>query len=316
MANIKDFVPSVTYFKLANLIKISFPDARVSIQDHHVDALILNVWNKCDDDACQKILGAPKPDPTQIDEFNKLFMVSCEPDGHKYYIAHATHSRVVTPGKHSFTSHLPMVRVSLAETDEDAKVISTSIGEVDPKDHLFQSIEQVAFKLKDDLPQAPKRVDLITPARSNGARFGAVATYVGYYDPQGTPSFYLLESGTASGESIIYFLSPDMAPIPPMKKWYEPTPFTTADAFYSGEMVFQGDEPDELHVRSLDKDQVLQVTVNVKYESTPPKYIFPAILTAEAAARVGMIAVTRGDLIFEEILAPLGRLLAWDSPPQ
>jgi len=316
MATIKDLVPTVTYLKLSNVLRLSFPDARVAVSDDHVDALILHIWNHCDDETCFAIFGAPKPDPTQIDEFNKSIMVTCTMDGHSYYLAHATHTRVSGPGKHSFTGHLPLVRVTLADTDQNAKVISTSIGDVDPADHLFQSIEQVAFKLKDDLVQAPAKVDLITPARSMGTRFGAIAVYIGYFDPKGAPSFYILEAGTATGESMVYFLSPDMGTIPATEKWYDPTPFTGPDGYYSGDFIMQGDDPSELHVRAMDKNKVLQVTVNVQYTPSLPEYIFPAILTAEAAARVGAIAVARGDIVFEDILAPLGRLLTWISPPK
>jgi len=310
-----DYVAPETYSKLHDLMSRAFPDARSKVVDLHVQAVLLHVWNKADDATCQQILGAPKPDPTVIDAFNAAIMTTCEPDGHVYYLAHATHSRVVEPGKHSFTAHLPLVRVGLAATDAEAKIITTSIGDVDPKDHLFQSVEQVAFKLQTDLPQVPKRVEVITPARSLGARFGAIAIYLGYYEDATSPSFYILEAGTATGDSMVYFLSPDMGPILPTRKWFIPTPFTNEQAFYAGELLMNGDEPDELHVHSMNSDKNVEVEVVVKYESTLPKYIYPAILTAEAASRVGLIAIAKGDLVYEEILAPLGRLLEWIELP-
>lgn len=311
-----DYVAPETYSKLRDLVRRAFPDARAKVVDLHVEAVLLHVWNKADDATCQQILGAPKPDPTVIDAFNASVMTTCEPDGHAYYLGHATHSRVVEPGKHSFTAHLPLVRVGLADTDATAQVISTSIGDVDPKDHLFQSVEQVAFKLQSDLPQIPKRVDVITPQRSHGARFGAIAIYLGYYEKDAaTPSFFILEAGTATGDSMVYFLSPDMSPIPPSRKWFVPTPFTNEQGFYAGELLMNGNDPDELHVHSMNSNKGVEVEVVVKYESTLPKYIYPALLTAEAAARVGLIAIAKGDLVYEEILAPLGRLLEWIELP-
>ena len=315
MATIQDFVANSAYGKIQGLVQKAFPSAQ-QVTPMHVEALILAIWNKCDPALVHKVLGTPPPDPTQLDAFNQAFALTFPSDGREYYLAHATHSRIVEPGKHSFTSHLPLVRVTLAATDANAPVQSTMLGDVDPKDHLFQSIEQVAFKLKNDLSQAPQRVDLVTPARSLGTRFGAIAVYVGYYDPAGAPSFYVLEAGTATGDTMVYYLSPDFQPIMNTRKWFAPTPFTNDQAYYWGNFVMNGDQPGELHVKAMNSNQETEVTVNVVYEKlAQPKYIFPALLTAEAAARVGVIAIAKGMLEFEEILAPLGEMLEWINRP-
>lgn len=316
MTTVKDIVGDVVHATIASQLKQAFPDPRSVVDDKHVDAYVIYVWQNMADDASKQILGVDKPAQSVIDGIVNSLYVSMAPDGFKYYVANAKHSRVVDPGRHSFTAHLPLVRVPLAVTDAIACVIKTAIGDVDPADHLLQSVQQVAHKYAQTLGYSPVRVDLITPARSGGTRFGAIALYLGYRASADTaPSFYVLESGTATGASCMLFISPDMSPIPARKKWYAPTPFTDENAHYTGELDMNGDEPAVLHVHAFSDTMVNEVNVDVTYQQSPPTYIWPALLTAQAAARVGAISVKKGMFMFETLFAPLGFALPWDQYP-
>lgn len=316
MTTIKTIIGDVIYNKIADHLKQAFPDSRVTIADHHVNAVALYIWQKLDDAMCQQLLGCPKPPQAQIDQFTADVSVVMPNDGKSYYVAAATHSRVTNP-HHSFTAYLPLVRVTLAKTDQEAVTINTSIGDVIPQDHLLPSVEQVTFKYQSELGYVPGKIELLTPARAGGARFSAIGVYIGYRnETDTTPSFYILESGTASGEMMMTFFSPDMSVIPPRKKWYAPTPFTKPEEYYTGQFIMNGSEPSELHVKALDTDQTtVKVTVDVVYEKSAPLMIYPALLTAEAAARVGAISVKKGELIFETLFAPIGFALPWKDYP-
>lgn len=315
ITTVKGIVGDATHAALASELRKAFPDVSSVIDDKHVDALILHVWNNVDDTTSQKFLGVSKPDPFVISDLQNALYVQEPPDGKRYYVANAKHARLVNP-THSFTAHLPLVRVALADTDATAKTVQTAIGIVDWKDHLLQSVEQVANKYSGLLGYSPVRADVITPARSGGTRFGAIALYLGYKDASDTsPSFYVLESGTATGSSCMLFISPDMKPIPARKKWYQPTPFTDAEAHYTGDLIMNGDEPDVLHVHTFSDTMVPEVNVDVQYQQTPPTYIWPALLTAQAAARVGFISTKRGETMFETLFAGIGAVLPWDEYP-
>ncbi len=316
MATVKDIIGDATFNKISNHLKQAFPDPRVSIADHHVNAMALYIWQKFDAATCQNLLGCPKPDQAQIDQLTQDISVVMPSDGRSYYIAAATHSRIINP-HHSFTAYLPLVKVELPQTDQEAVPITTAIGDINPTDRLLISVEQVAFKYQAELGYVPGKVELIAPARVLGARFGAIIVYTGYRNAADTtPSFYILEAGTATGETMMTFFSPDMGVIPPRKKWYAPTPFTTPDEYYTGQFVMNGTEPGELHVQALDTDQTtVKVKVDVVYEKSEPRMIYPALLTAEAAARVGAISVKKGELIFETLFAPIGFALPWKDYP-
>lgn len=315
MSTVEDIIGLATHAAIKEQIQKAFPDSRNHIDDKHVDALVLQLWQHTDDATAQKLLGVPKPDPFVITELQNALYVQEPPDGKKYYVANSKHSRITNP-THSFTAHLPLVRVPLAFADADAKDVQTAIGSVDLADHLLASVQQCSQKYEQLLGYEPARVDLITPARSSGTRFGAIAVYLGYKNKGDVaPSFFILESGTAGGAACMLFISPDMSPIPARKKWYQPTPFTDGGAHYTCEFVMNGDEPDMLHVHTFSDTMVPEVNVDVQYQSTPPTSIWPALLTAQAAGRVGYIASKRGEFMFESILAPLGALLPWDQKP-
>jgi len=315
MKTVKELVGQTVYDQVAAKLQKAFPDPRVVIAPEHIDGFILNTWNNFDDENCQKILTLPRPAQAEIDALNAALPKAGPQDNFVYYVAVAKHSRVSNP-HHSFTAHLPLVKVTVAKTDAEATTITTAIGDVKPEDHLLQSIEQLAFKYDEDLGYVPARVDLITPARLGDSRFGAIAVYLGFKNEDDEkPSFYILEAGTATGLALMLFISPDMGPISHKKKWYQPTPFTSPDHTYEGNLVVDGKEPKELHVRSYDPSKNLDVYVDVQYNVSPPDTVWPAFLIAEAASRVGAISVKKGQLIFESLFAPIGFVLPWDENP-
>lgn len=312
--NVRHIIGDALHTAIEFAIKEAFPSAGSSVSDAHVAAYVYLIWQNLSEGDALKILGVPKLDQSEIDKLFMATYVQTQPDSFTYYMADAKHSRVIEP-THSFTGHLPLVRVPMAETDAQASVITTAIGTVEPVDHLFQSVQQVSSKYSSELGYSPSRVDVVTPARSHGSRFSAIALYLGYKDVSDVaPSFYVLESGTATGTANIAFLSPDMKPIPARKKWYSPTPFTGPNAHYTGDLQLVGDEVTTLHVEAFSDAMVHEVTVDVTYKRCPPVYIWPALLTVQAASRVGAISVKMGKLNLEDLFAPIGFKLDWDQP--
>jgi hypothetical protein len=318
MTTARDVVGDAVYLRIIKQMQQASPDVKSVVHEQHADALILHLWtdSSVDDATCSQILGKPRPPLDVIQSVQATVPTAGSADAFTYYTAHATHTRFAHPA-HSFMNDLPLVRVPLAAKTADAVPISTSIGQVIPQDHLFASVSQLSFKYGDDLGYDVARIDLITPARSGGARFGAIALYLGYKNASdASPSFYVLEAGTATGEARVAFISPEFGVIPAEKKWYQPTPFTTEDAYYAGKLIMNGDDPDQLIVNALGVTKQPEVQVSIAYEKVAtPLYIWPAFLTLMAAARIGLIAVERGQLEFEDILAPIGALLPWLKPP-
>lgn len=254
---------------------------------------------------------------------------------HRLYLGDATHHRVKSkppesrPMESKFTLSLPMVRVTLPEKLEEGKtVIETEIGDVDlVKDHLLGSVDLIAGKYsgKDYLGARPARVDLITPARLAGNRFGAIALYLGYKGASDKgPSFYLFEAGTATGDAKMVYFSPDMKPIQHVTSGYVPTPFVTMQNTYSGGITMRPppdeDEPQALSIQSYAPgDKAPYITVNLTYKRSPSMDIpLPIELTVDAGGRVALIAQTMGLAHAEElqpILAELGKTLHWEEVP-
>lgn len=206
--------------------------------------------------------------------------------------------------------------------------VQTEVGVVDlSADHLLGSIALVTEKYgsPEYLGYRPARVDLITPARRSGSRFAAIAVYLGYRAATDrTPSFYLLEAGTATGEAKMIYFSPDMRPIPRVTSYYLPTPFVSLRNTYSGVMTMRAapeeDEPDRLIVRSYAVGQKEPyITVSVKYQRAPVLDLpAPIEITADAGARVALIAKTMGlssAVELQTFLSNLGRNLSWREVP-
>ena len=255
---------------------------------------------------------------------------------HPLYLGFADHHRVRSPApegramKSRFVLELPMVRVPVPEklTAENT-TIATVIGDVElSRDHLLGSIDLIAAKYgsADYLGARPARVDLITPPRSLGWRFGAIAVYLGYRNAADkAPWFYMLEAGTATGDAKMIYFSPSMKRIENATSYYLPTPFVTMHNTYSGGITMRSppheDEPLTLLVESRSPgDEDPYITVTVTYQRAAFIDLpMPVELTADAGARVALIAKTMGipsQEPLEDTLADLARTFAWLELPR
>ncbi len=254
---------------------------------------------------------------------------------HRLYLGDATHHRMKSrppesrPMESKFTLSVPMVRVTLPEKlEKDKTVIATEVGDVDlSRDHLLGSVDLLDVKYgdKSHLGYRPARVDMITPARLAGARFGAIALYLGYRNKADRgPAFYIFEAGTATGDAKMVYFSPDMKPIQGLTSHYLPTPFVSMQNTYSGGVTMRPapdeDEPETMFIQSYapgDKDPYLTVTLVYKRAPTM-ELALPIELTVDAAARVAQIANAMGIPNAEElqpVLADLGSTLHWEEVP-
>ena len=255
---------------------------------------------------------------------------------HPLYLGHADHHRVKSlpttarPMQSQFSMALPMVRVRLPDALPAGNAgISTAIGDVYlSRDHLLGSIDLLASKYggPEYLGYRPERVDLITPARVAGTRFGAIAVYLGYRKKSDKgPSFYMFEAGTATGDARMIYFSPDFKPIKDATSYYLPTPFVSMRNTYSGYVKMRAapdeDEPEKLYIESRavgDADPYITVTVSydrVKEMDVP----IPAEIMIDAGARVSLIAKTMGLTHAEDLqntLAELAKDFAWIEYPR
>ena len=183
------------------------------------------------------------------------------------------------------------------------------------RDHLLGSIDLLASKYAgaEYLGYRPERVDLITPARVAGSRFGAIAVYLGYKKKADkAPSFYMFEAGTASGDAKMIYFSPSFAPIKNATSYYLPTPFVSMRNTYSGYVKMRPapdeDEPEKLFVESRavgEQDPYFTVTVSyerqkemdvpipaellVRTRATPPTTAQPAATLARLGGRATFV---------------------------
>jgi hypothetical protein len=182
--------------------------------------------------------------------------------------------------------------------------IHTPAGDLLPVDRLNPSVDVLwATYHTDPLLKfgRPERVDMITPPRLTGARFGAISIYLCYAkqnDPG--PSFYILEAGLATGQARMPFLGRTMDHTIVSQTQYKPTTFSQLYHYYVGTLSMRQDapnEPDVLRVKVFNKqppsDQYLSVTVEYIKRSSP-LMTNPFWLTVTAGARVQAIADALG----------------------
>lgn len=321
---VRDMIGDEKFEGLKSLVHRTFPDEKCAPSDALVSAVVCALPEQA-----RVALGVADG---ALDVLKEAVERLTTPEGPgavramspTYFRVHATHRRVGDgAGAHEFTSVLPMVRVALPETEQ--LDLLTDIGVVFAGDHHLYTrrlvlekyadvIEAVGYELGD--------VFLTTPARYLGARFGAIAIYE-LFDTRGQRRGWILESGMATGEPRVLYCSPKGNRIA-RKSWYEPTPFSSPDDYYRGEVTFtgprHGDLPAQLNVRVATADELAQaryhVEVQALFATAHPTPVFPAELTAQAALRVAAIAVARGsdDPIFN-LLAPFGRALSWQKKP-
>lgn len=322
---IKEKIGDQSYERLRRLIGASFPDT-ANVTDDMVDDFVRAMWRNYTPEMADA--GIPQPEQ-QVQSFAEEEPLS----GATFpmYIAHARHTRSLAMGSKKamdsdFIGHLPVVRVGLPDSIPKGKeeVIKTQLGDVLlSADHLVGSIDMITEKYGDagHLGYRPERVDLITPARSHGARFGAIALYLGYRglrDP--APSFYLLEAGTATGAAKVLFFGRSTDAVITQTSWYQPTPFASPKNKYRGWVRCDGGDPISLVVEDSEPGQpqpYINVTVQYEKVSTPPTR-WPADLILEAAQRVAAIAEAMGvpsGEPMEGMLAAVGRTLKWLHAP-
>ncbi|MBL8679387.1 MAG: hypothetical protein JNK05_09495 [Myxococcales bacterium] len=189
----------------------------------------------------------------------------------RYYNAAATHDREI-PDLGTFTGHLWMARVTLPKsTPVNAR---TAVGSVEAGDHLIACVDEMQAKYGGLLSKPVDRVDVITPARLCGARFGAISVYLGYFKGDNAPDFYVLEAGTALGDARVLYLASGMDQRIVRYSGYQPTPFAAPKHIYVGRLTMMGDSPDTLRV-SVHKDTsslpYMKLTVSFT-ESAPPSH--------------------------------------------
>lgn len=289
-----------------SLLRAVYPDPRVDITNMLVETTIRALPEEVQESLFGEVIGAVTGLPIPEEE-------SAEVLG--YYLARATHER---HGVHRFTATLPMVRVRLPETRQD---VATRIGIVYAGDHKLHSREKFVFHYDGHLDFAVGDIELLTPARYFGARFGAIATYL-VKDKNGKLAAYVLEAGMATGEPVVIYLAPELGPIM-RRSWYTPTPFSSDTHIYEGLARAEDDgEPRSLEVQvRTEKGAAPHLTATVEYERVEnPPTVWPALLTAEAAIRVATIAERLGKPVpgaewAVPVLAKFGRTLDWEKKP-
>ncbi len=312
---------SERYELIRATIKNAFPGPGNEVSNEIVDAFIREIRRRALPGTEALLLPTPPPpaeEPTTAIATYPL------------YLASAAHDRVLAmdstkPFNSAFVGHLPNVRVPLPQALSYTNTsVSTEIGTVNfARDHLAGSVELIGRLYAEQLGYTPARVDLITPARKLGVRFGAIAIYLGYRNESDTsPSFYVLEAGLATGQAAMLYLGKTMETTIVQPSGYLPTPFASPDNTYTGTLLVENDQPVQLVVKSNAPNlpHYIQVTINYAPVSTNPG-IWPGTLTVDAIARVAAIgqamAVPTGmPRAFEDVMAELGRLfLPWIEKP-
>lgn len=298
--------------QLTALLRATFPDDRVAITRELAATVASALPEKAQESVFGELIGSLVG--IEFPPIEPEFIVG-------YYVGEATHTRFAGPGSdeivHRFVGRVPMVRVRLPETQQD---ISTAIGIVFAGDHRLYTRPIFVEHYKDFLGWEPTRVELLTPARYLGARFGAIATYA-LFDEKGYRGF-ALEAGMATGEPMVVYASRDGSEIV-RRAGYSPTPFSTSSQFYAGYASFDRyGEPQMLNVDVMPaRDQKRVIEVDVAYKPNDGgDRVWPARLTAEAAMRVAAIGERLGKPLpgvgpLGGILAAFGRELEWEVSP-
>jgi hypothetical protein len=319
---IKDSIGAANYEKIRAILARSFPGTP-HVTDAMVDSLVSAMQRDYRPEYAD--LGI---EPSAMD-FDGAAMVTG--GDFPIYMAHATHTRTAridteAPMQSEFVGHVPMVRVGLppklTKTKDDA--LDTPIGTVYlDGDHLVGSIELIAEKYADadHLGYTPARVDLITPPRLDGSRFGAIAVYLGYREISAPePSFFLFEAGTATGDAKMLFFGKTMDTVITQQSWYEPTPFSKEDTIYRGGMRAEGGDPAFMWIQATQGGHGRHyMEIKCTYERMDAMTLCgPIDLTLQAAARVALIGKTMGvpsGIPAEDVFAGIAKTFDWNHVP-
>lgn len=320
---IRDQISQDTYDRLLRIVRAAFPDAPAADREAQVEALVHEMWKRWDPCMANE-LGLPPP-PAAAPAASTAPLLSAAADPATYYIAEATHRRATAAPKSAFVGHLPVVRVRAPQSG--VATIHTGGGDVLSGDHLVYSVDDVNSKFAGALGYSAARVDLVTPPRLWGARFGAVAAFIGYRDAGGAPSFYLLEAGMATGEPKVLFFGKTMDTEIVDFTHYTPTPFSSPDHRYVGKLaVSPAGEPLSLYVKAYRKPKngnafeakpYIEIDVDYQKQSGPSE-LLPSAITAAAAFRVAAIADAIGMDPFHPftgLMADIGKAMPWLQKP-
>jgi hypothetical protein len=306
----------------------AFPETKPADREAAAEALIEEAWRNWD--PCFADVGLPPPPPDGPPQAAPALdavapaSATLTAAGPTYFVGDATHARETAKPGDIFVGHLPMVRVRCPQSGTEP--FRTLAGDVLSGDHLVYSVDDVNGKFAKTLGYEAERVDLITPPRLLGARFGAIAVFLGYKKADGPPTFYLLEVGMATGEPKVLFFGKDMQTTIVQPSWYTPTPFSAPNHEYRGRLTMRDDvDPELLTVDAYRRDASGQlepkpyIQVAVRYRRVPiPVDVSPALITAQAALRVAAVGKALGMQVFgplTDVMASLGLLLPWIRKP-
>lgn len=252
---------------------------------------------------------------------------------HTIYRLHASHSRS-QPIESKFTGQCQSVRVSLPlhKPDPDS-YIGTYIGRVEAGDHLVFSVDEVSrtYELRHGTPPAIERVDLITGARFMGRRFSPVSCYLAYTNANalGSPSFFILEGGSAQGKPKALYVARDMDTVLHEQSAFQFTPLACSANWYTGSLVVAPDgHPTAVHLTSAQERDgshgYFALEVSYEVDLQPKRVVSPLNLQIEAAMRVLAIAEQSGcDLGhgkgggMQPVLGPAAEAtMSWDIRPR
>ena len=267
---------------LEKLISSSFPDAH--IDEGSITGLAAALWvsksqhldlSKYSDD----LENLAKTFGLQVVQGTGEASIHCKPgqesSGVRYYEAQAEHARKAPP-MDAFVGKLSMARVTLPASEPET--IQTRLGSVEPRDHLLATLAEVQKEYGSEVSYPIARVDLVSPARLGGTRFGAIGVYLGYADAAGMPTFYILEAGTATGDSKVLYFKEFGDGIITSFTGYRPTPFSNPKHAYNGKLTLNGDSPDRLQVtarRASDAEHYIRIDVHFT-ETNNPDVVWPA----------------------------------------
>jgi hypothetical protein len=339
--SIRAQIPPAVYQRLEAIVQAAFPGSPPADREAQVEALVHEMWKRWDPKMAATGLPPPPDWPAAPGARSNAARGSkaagatkaaaraplalSGPDPATYYLAEATHTRDTAAPKDAFLGHLPVVRVRAPQSG--TATIHTGGGDVLSGDHLVYSVDDVNGKFAGALGYSAARVDIITPPRLWGSRFGAVAAFVGYRDASGPPSFYLLEAGMATGEPKVLFFAKTMETTIVEPSGYTPTPFSSAANRYEGKLsVSPTGEPLSLYVKAFRRpkngnafEKAPYVQIDVSYvPQSGPSELMPSLITAQAALRVAAIADALGEDPFHPftgIMADLGAALPWLRKP-
>ena len=291
---------SKTRSQLFQALKGSFPDAKISTGDLEALAVCLQKEKDFGDGNLPEELRNIELSAyaSQLNERAESLPMaetySCRrksTDKRRYYWAKAVHTRKSPDGFAPFTAEIAMARVTLHA--DKPKTYRTAFGTIAPGDHLIDTVFEANQKYERHLGYEIKRLDLVTPAR-DGLRFGAISAFLGYKNARdATPSCYILEAGTATGQPKVLYLGRKLGEPINAFSGYQPTPFACPDHAYYGSLTAKnGDDPDRLHITSREiKDGVsaqpyMDVDIHWSLQTGGLLNIWPGFLIARAASIV------------------------------